>query len=260
MAPSLSPPGERVRPLHLFLLIFFLLFLPSFAEDLPRPTDYVNDFAGVVDGRNASRMRGLFRQLREKTGAEIAVVTVAGTGGIAPAEFANELFAKWGIGQRGKDNGVLILLAVAERKVRIEPGYGLEGVLPDGLCGEIIKEVMLPHFAEGEYGKGLWLGSAAVAQRIASEYGVELSDQRGDRITPYSPRTRSPCGGLLSAFLFFLFLLFLLRGRFLFPLLLGMGMGRGFWSGGSFGGGGFGGGFGGFGGGSSGGGGATGSW
>lgn len=240
--------------------ILLLIFLPSFAEEFPRPTGYVNDFAGVVDAGYASRIADLIRQLKEKTGAEIAVVTVASLGEMGSEEFANQLFQRWGLGQKGMDNGVLILLSLADRKVRIEPGYGLEGPLPDGFCGGIIREVMLPSFKRGEYGKGLYLGTAAVAQKVAFEYGVELSDQGGAPITPSRPGHRAPCGGLLSAFVFLFFLLLLLRGRFLFPFLLGMGMGRGFWSGGNFGGGGFGGGFGGFGGGSSGGGGATGGW
>ena len=243
--------------------LFFILlslFSPSFGQKIPQPVGYVSDFAGVVGGDYASRIEYLAKQLKEKTGAEIAVVTVESLGELGPEEFVNQLFQKWGIGQKGKDNGVLILLAIANKKVRIEPGYGLEGPLPDGFCGGIIREVMLPYFRVGDYGKGLYLGTAALAQRIASEYGVELSEQGGNRLTPYSPASGPHCGGLISAFVFFFFLIFLLRGRFLFPFLLGMGMGRGFWSGGSFGGGGFGGGFGGFGGGSSGGGGATGGW
>ncbi len=241
-------------------LPFLFLFLPSFGEKIPQSKGYVNDSAGVISGEYSSRIEYLAQQLKEKTGAEIAVVTVGSLGDLSPEEFTNELFQKWGIGQKGKDNGVLIFLAVGNKKVRIEPGYGLEGPLPDGFCGEIIRKVVLPHFRKGGYGKGLYLGAAAVAQRVASEYGVELADQGGNKLPPYSPTSGPRCGSLLSALLFFFFFVFLLRGRFLFPLLLGMGMGRGFWSGGSFGGGGFGGGFSGFGGGSSGGGGATGGW
>lgn len=253
---------RRIKVPLFFILLS--LFSPSFGQKIPQPVGYVSDFAGVVGGDYTSRIEYLSKQLKEKTGAEIAVVTVESLGELGPEKFANELFQKWGIGQKGKDNGVLILLAIANKKVRIEPGYGLEGPLPDGFCGGIIREVMLPHFRVGDYGKGLYLGIAALAQRIASEYGVELSDQGGNRLTPYSPASGTYLRGLILAFVFFFFfsLIFLLRGRFLFPFLLGMGMGmgRGFWSGGSFGGGGFGGGFGGFGGGSSGGGGATGGW
>ncbi len=245
------------------IALFVVLLLPfafSFGGEISQPTGYINDFAGVIGGSYTSRIEFLIRELKEKTGAEIAVVTMRSLGELSPEEFANELFQRWGIGQKGKDNGVLILLSVGDRKVRIEPGYGLEGALPDGFCGEIIRRVMLPHFRKGDYGKGLYLGTVAVAQRVASEYGVELSDRGGRPLPPYTSPARSRCGGLLSALVFIFFFLLLLKGRFLFPFLLGMGMGRGFWSGGSFGGGGFGGGFGGFGGGSSGGGGATGGW
>jgi len=201
-------------------LVLLLPFLPSLGGKVPQPRGYVNDFAGVIGPEYSSQIAYLARQLKEKTGAEIAVVTVGSLGDLSPEEFANQLFQRWGIGQKGKDNGVLILLALGDKKVRIEPGYGLEGPLPDGFCGGVIRKVMLPLFREGNYGRGLYLGTAAVAQRVASEYGVELADQEGKRLPPYNPGAGPRCGSLLSALLLFLFFILLMRGRFFLPGLI----------------------------------------
>ncbi|MDO8734782.1 MAG: TPM domain-containing protein, partial [Elusimicrobiota bacterium] len=168
-------------------------------------------------------------------------------------DFSVKLFKEWGIGKKGKDNGVLLISSIEDRKVKIEVGYGLEGILPDGLCGEILDTYIVPYFKDGEYGKGMAAGVVAVASVIVKDAGVELTGgtvevRQGGRVS------------ILGMFFQFLFLIVMalvfIRHPFLFLLFLGMSGGRGRGSGG----GGFSGGFGGFGGGMSGGGGAGRSW
>ena len=111
---------------------------PAAAQpSLPSPTGRVNDFASVLDDSSERQLDALLARLEEETTAEVAVATVSSLDGITVDEYANRLFNAWGVGQRGKDNGVLVLVATSAREMRIEVGYGLEGVLPDGLSGQI---------------------------------------------------------------------------------------------------------------------------
>lgn len=233
-----------------------------YAQEFPKPTGYVNDFAGVIGGAYQQRIEQLASEIETKTSAEIAVVIVQTVAPSDIEQYAVDLFEHWGIGKKGKDNGVLILLAMREQAVRIEVGYGLEGALPDGLCGQIIRERMLPFFKQGKFGEGLLSASATIANIIAKEYGIEFSPANVEVVRQYYAPTRARASllGLIIKFLLFLFLVSIFGWRILlFPLFFG---GFGYWGGGrgGFGGGSFGGGFGGFGGGLSGGGGATGSW
>jgi uncharacterized protein len=236
----------------LFFLIGCSSVLPQ-TNRFPKYRGYVNDFAQVISPYYEEKMGALASEVKQKTGAEMAVVTVEDMGGWGIDEYAARLYEDWGIGEKDKDNGVLLLLAVAERKTRIEVGYGLEGILPDGLAGEILDEYVLPDFRQGDYGLGLYKGLVAVAQIVANDKGTTLS---GSDSTP-SPRRSSRRSGGSSLFfiILFIFLMIVTKGRILPWLLMGMLMGGG--RGGGFSGGGFGGGFGGFGGGMSGGGGAS---
>jgi uncharacterized protein len=170
------------------------------------------------------------------------------------SDFAVRLFERWGIGGADQDDGVLLIAAIAERDVRIEVGYGLEGVINDAAAGRILDTAVLPYFREEDYPSGLAAGAVAIASRIAEEAGVQLTG---------APAVGAQGGeGRSFGLLRFLFLLLLLpvlwRNPWLFLLLMSGGRG-GFGGGGGFGRGG-GGGFGGFGGGMSGGGGAGRSW
>jgi uncharacterized protein len=248
---------------------------PAAAADraFPAPVGYVNDFADVLDQASADSITLLATELREKSGAEMAVVTLRDLGGETIDPVAVALFQQWGIGRRGQDDGVLILLAVAERRVRIETGYGLEGPLPDGRCGAIIRRVMAPPLSAGRYGEGLLAGARSVAGAIAADRGVAIT---GSTAPPSMGREarEAPAWVLFVLFLVIL-LIFLGMSRLTRAVLTGP---RGDWSGrgrhdpwggfgggwggmGGFGGGGGGGGgFGGFGGGRSGGGGASGGF
>lgn len=235
-------------------LIF--LFIANFnllrSADLPRPVNaWVADFAGVMDAESYRQANLVIQELEQKTGAEIAVVTVKNLGNESIDSFSVKLFEKWGIGKKGKDKGALLVAAIEDKKTKIEVGYGLEGILPDGLCGEILDNYVVPYFKKGEYGKGLENGAKALAFVIAKDAGVQLTGSA----SVSQPKQKTTFLSLLMRFIFFVIMVILfIRNPFLFFLFLGMsGGGRG-------GGGGFGGGFGGFGGGMSGGGGASRGW
>lgn len=253
---------RMILPIKKTAIVIFALFafsvfgVPcSYANDaVPRPRGAVNDFAGVITTTYERAMASLAREVLDKTETAVVVVTIKTLGGRDPAEFANRLYESWGIGHKGTDKGVLIFLAQKERRIRIETGYGVEGILPDGLVGEILDTYAVPYLKKGEYGKGLGNAMAAVSAVIARDAGVTLSGQA----TRLAPRTRERTGASpVSLVIFFIVLAMLLgtrQGRAMLPwiLLLMLTGGRG--GGGGFGG--FGGGFGGFGGGMSGGGGA----
>src|SRR6266852_4181633 len=207
-----------------------------------RPSNYVNDFAGVLDAATQTRLNDLCRQVEQKAQAQIAVVTVKSTDGQDIVSYAVALYQKWGIGAKGKDRGVLILLATQDRKYWTTVGYGLEPILPDGTVGGFGREAV-PLLRSGDYAGAVALMSSRVAEVIAKDAGVTLEGLQAH------PEPRGAQGDskpgipvALVLFLIFLFIVWVFRRA----------------GGGGFGGGG--GGFGGFGGGSTGGGGAGGSW
>ena len=246
----------------------------SSTSTLPELTEPVNDFARVIDAASESEMETTIRELQEKSGDVLVVATVETIEPFGTVkEYAVKLFENHGrgIGQKGKDNGVLILLAMKERRVEVEVGYDLEQWITDGFAGQVSREDMAPPFREGRFGEGLLAGTNRLATRIAQARGVTLTGVRVQR----SARTRDATPIGIST-LFWLFIAFLIisrigggrrRRRFwgggggwssgVGPF--GGGFGGGF-GGSSGGGGGFGGGFGGFGGGRSGGGGGGASW
>ncbi|MFH1664847.1 MAG: TPM domain-containing protein [Candidatus Omnitrophota bacterium] len=220
-----------------------------------RPAGYVNDYAGVLSRGAKAEIEALLGEVEKKTTAEVAVVTVKTTSPLTIEQYAVELFRKWGIGKKGADNGVLLLLAVSDRRVRIEVGYGLEDAITDADSSIIIDRLMVPAFQKGGYDLGIASGVVPLVKIIRDKYGVQLDISRGMPETPDMPaRGGASAAGSLLTLLFFI-LIFGFRFGSLFFL---MGSGGGYWSGGGRGS--FGGGFGGFGGGSSGGGGASGSW
>lgn len=134
-----------------------LLLLPAIAaaQDFPKATGRINDFANVIDPAVEAELNQQIDQLEQKTSSEIAVVTVASLDGISVEEYANKLFKAWGVGQAKQDNGVLVLVAPKEHEMRIEVGYGLEGVLPDGLAGDVIRSQFTPKFRNNDYSGGI---------------------------------------------------------------------------------------------------------
>ncbi|HOP48794.1 MAG TPA: TPM domain-containing protein [Desulfobacteraceae bacterium] len=221
----------------------------------------VNDFAGVISPEFEQKLSLVSNQILQKSGVPVVVVTMPDIGGEEYNQYANRLYSAWGIGKKGEDKGVLIFVTIKERKLRIETGYGVEGILPDGIVGEIRDRYMLPYLKENRFGEGLLYGVLAVAQVIAKDAGIDLTEQ----IPKKSVKKKSSFS--IFPILFIIFIIMMVSKRrggswlLFLPLLLGGGgygsrHGSGF--GGSFGG--FSGGFGGFGGGMSGGGGAGGGF
>jgi uncharacterized protein len=230
---------------------------------------YVNDFAGVLAPATVDELTRLSTEVDQKAKAQIAVVTIKSLEGEAVEDFANELFRKWGVGYKGTDRGVMVLLAVGDHKYWTEVGYGLEPILPDGKVGGFGRD-MVPLLRQGNYNSAVWQMVSQIAEVIAQDSHVSLGGLAQSHAA--APRQRvgegqeiHMTGGEIVLLLIILMvvtpiLLRVLGPWFLLSLLFG-GRGRGGlggWGGGGFGGGG--GGFGGFGGGSSGGGGAGGSW
>ncbi|MCE5265074.1 MAG: TPM domain-containing protein [Deltaproteobacteria bacterium] len=257
----------KIRPASRFacmlLLAAAVFFLPAWGsaagETFPKPEGAVNDFAHVIPAQFKGPMESLAQEVLEKTGTAVVVATVETLGGGDENDYANRLYSAWGIGKKGEDKGVLIFLAVKERRVRIETGYGVEGILPDGLVGEILDRYAIPSFKAGDYGKGLADTMAAVSAVVARDAGVTLTGVQPPQQRPVRAARGMGIGQLVLLMLAIGFLLGTRQGRAMLPwllMLLMSGGGGGRRDGGGFGGFG-GGGFGGFGGGSSGGGGAS---
>jgi uncharacterized protein len=227
--------------------------------DFSKPAGFVNDFAGILsDGQN-QELTELAEEIKQDTTAEIAIVTVKTIRPYSIEEYSVRLFEKWGIGRKGKDNGVLLLIAMEERKIKIEVGYGLEGVLPDGLCGEIIRNYIVPEFKKGDYGKGVIDGAREIASVISGKgyYNKAEKDKSSEMVRDIESLIKKK---MKLYFFIAFFILFFVSSLFPSRRRRHWYSGGGTWSSGSsFGS--FGGSsFGGFGGGRSGGGGASGGW
>ncbi len=263
----------------LLAALFAFLAVPARTQpvaSLPQPTDYVNDFAHVLSSQAIARLDSICAQLdHSQANAQIAVVTVHDLNGDDAADYADQLETKWKMGKKGSDRGALVLLAVADHKYRIEVGYGLEGILPDGKVGDIGRE-MVPDLRAGDYDGAVTLAVGEMAQVIAADANVTLDNPAvpDNEPVPASEPVRQHSGlRVLQAIFVLIFVviyLFRVLGSFGLFGLWGLGLmsggivgrGRGGFGGGGGGGfgGGGGGGFGGFGGGGFGGGGAGGSW
>jgi uncharacterized protein len=266
----------------LWILLGAAVWVAAEPIDSLHATNYVNDFAGILDAATQARLNALCQQVDQKAQAQIAVVTVKSVDGQDVVSYAVALYQKWGIGAKGKDRGVLILLATQDRKFGASVGYGLEPILPDGKIGGFRREAV-PYLTSGNYAAGLALMTSAIADVIAKDAGVTLDNQP----QLAAPRQRPAPSGGISPIVIILIIIFVVI-PVLRALFRGGGPGRGsggsgFWSGllwgmlfsnmgggrggfggggfgGGFGGGGGGGGFGGFGGGSTGGGGSFGGY
>ena len=253
-----------------FLSVWVALMLTLAAQAEPvnalKPTGYVNDFAHVLDRNTIAQIEDICRQVDEKAHAQIAVVTIHSLDGADIESYAVDLFHHWGIGSKATNRGVLILYAIDDHRSRIEVGYGLEPILPDGKAGSFQREA-IPLMRAGTYNQALLLVTARVAMVMAQDAGVQITTPQ---LAPVpTQRVEQPegisGGAIIFLIIVILVILFTPLRSFLFGMLLGnmlggggYGGGGGGWGSGGFGGGG--GGFGGFGGGGSGGGGASSSW
>jgi len=265
-----------MRRVLFFAVVIFSVVLAGAAVgysqlNLPMPRHYVEDYADVINSSDEHSLNGILQELEQKTGVQYIVLTVKTTGGLPIEQFAIELAEKWKLGQAGKDNGMLFVLAKDDRRWRFEVGYGLEGFITDQYCGRIGRDVMVPYLKKGQYSRGIYEANLHIVQKIAKEYEAKLTGMPDLPAAPVErPRVGLPCCSFLPILIILLFLFGGLgRGLgwwFFLPFLFTGGGFGGYGSygrSGSYGGGGFGGGFGGFGGGMGGGfggGGAGGGW
>ncbi len=242
-----------MRKLSLILLFLIFSVITVAARDIPKPKGYVNDTAGIMSQTVKLKLEQFLHDFEASDSTQITVLTITSLEGENLEDYSLKVLENWGVGQKDKDNGALLLVAKDERKIRIEVGYGLEGRLTDLLAGRIIDNEISPRFKQGDFDGGIVSGVIGIAEAVRGEYtgtGKTRSKKKG-----------SPFG--------FLFLLF-----FLGPFLARLGGRRSYRSrrsgiffggpfiggGGGFGGGGFGGGGFSGGGGGGGGGGASGGW
>ncbi len=245
---------------NLLCPFFILLFISSSAAalNIPKPTGYVNDRAGIISQTVELKLEQFLREFEQSDSTQITILTIPTLDGEALEDYSLKVFEGWKIGQKGKDNGALLLIAKADKKIRIEVGYGLEGRLTDLLAGRIIDNEISPRFKQGDFDGGIVAGTVGIAEAVRGEYtGTGRTNSRKKKSSPF---------GFIIPLLFF-------GGPFLSRLggrrrsshrRGGFYVGGPFMGGSGFGGGGGGGGFGGGGfsggGGGGGGGGASGGW
>ncbi len=231
-----------------------------------KPEGYVSDFARVLDGLSRANLERYCGAVEQATGAQVALVTIGTLEGEPVEDVANALFRKWGVGKKGKDEGILLLLVIKDRRSRLEVGYGLEPIIPDGFAGSVLR-AMRPALRDQHFGDALIAAASTIGDRIAQAKGVSIS------VTPQPRRRRQPESRIpwpaLVGGIFLLFWLFSMGSRgggvagYIPAMILGNMIGRSSDRGrgsGGFGGFDSGDGFGGFGGGDSGGGGASSDW
>ncbi len=216
-----------------------------------KATDYVNDFAHVLDQSAIAQMDDICKQIEVKAHAQIAVVTIHSLDGSDIESYAVDLFHQWGVGSKSKDTGVLILYAIDDHRARIEVGYGLEPILTDGKVTSFQREA-IPLMRSGNYSQALLLVTSRVANVIAQDAGVQITTPQPAPAPP-EPEGRPSRGisasGIILVIVVILIVLFTpLRGVLFWILFSGMFGGGGSRGSGGWGGGGFGGGGGGFGG------------
>lgn len=260
-----------MKKIFLFSLLS-LLFNFAFAQDFPeKPTTLVNDYANVLSADQKQQLETKLVAFNDSSSTQIAIAILKSVGDYDINEYAVELGRKWGVGQSGKNNGIMIVVAVGDRKISIQTGYGLEGALPDIYAKRIIENDIKPNFKAGNYYAGLDEGTTSIIKYTRGEYKND------------NPKTSSKKGGggggsiVIIIIIVIVIIIFMRKGggggsevigsrgasnALFWAMLFGSGGGggrsSGGWGGGSSGGGG--GGFGGFGGGSFGGGGSSGSW
>lgn len=256
----------------LFLLLFFVIQNTKVwaASDIPSPTRefYVNDFAGILSDDTEQFIIQKSTSLADASDAQVVVATIESLDGDSIEDYANSMFRKYGIGSEEDDNGVLILLSVDDREVRIEVGYGLEGAINDAKAGRVIREIGKPYLSDDNWDEGIKAMYGAVLKEVYQEYGLEEpADVEEMESVPEEDKDKDFD---FSTVIFIIIFLIIIFGNIMNGGGRGRGRRGGYYGGGFYGGGGFGGGFGGGGfgggggasggGGSSGGGGASGGF
>lgn len=240
-------------------LALIILSSNVFAQNFPAKSNrLVNDYAGIMSVEEQNALEQKLVAYNDSTSTQLAIVIIESLEGYEVSDYATRLAESWGVGQKEKDNGVMLLVAIADKKITIQTGYGMEGVLPDAICKRIIENEIKPAFKQSRFYEGFDKASTAIFKFAAGEYKADH----------YAKKEKSmPFGVIIIIFIIAVIVLSRSKrnyqtiggrgtGGFFPPFIGGGGSSRGSW--GDFSGGG--GGFGGFGGGSFGGGGASGSW
>ena len=200
-------PARQQLCALLFIIVSLLALAGPSADAavLPKPSqrEYVVDTAGIVSAEDRAQIEKIGEELREKTKAEIVVVTVATLDGTDIESYANELFRSWGIGDAKQSNGVLLLIAKDDRKFRIEVGYGLEGEITDGRAGEILDK-MTPYFRGGKYSEGILDAYQKLAAYAYHAAGVTPGADVSETLEETSANEEEEPSILMNVFIFFL--------------------------------------------------------
>ena len=171
----------RIRLIWFLIIAFLSFILPTDSKALSlsvpsRPYNFVTDIAGIIDSSYENRLNQYLKELEQKTTAQFAVLTIGSLEGADIENFSLTVARKWGLGQKGKDNGALFLIAYMDRKWRVEVGYGLEDLLlPDGLLGSIVRKHLLPNSRKEQLSRGIFEAALAIANVIAKDAGVQLT-------------------------------------------------------------------------------------
>lgn len=261
-------PGQRWPSFaHVFLMFILVICcsgillraeeaLAASSKGIPKPTAafYVNDFADMLSEGLERDIRLWGETARVDTKAQVVVVTISSLKGRPLEEYALELARAWGVGDKEKDSGIVLLVAKEERKARIEVGYGLEGAIPDGKAGRILDEQLIPSFKEGRFDEGIGLAYKSILAEVYTEYGSgDVPEDFADsRLSEAAPQTSGiEASETAKAFGFFIVVILLIFLRIKYPRFFKSVILSGWRGGGGKGGGGNSGGGGGFGGGGS---------
>lgn len=159
-----------------FLLIFIFFVVPGFSLDVPKLTSPIMDNANVIDSSTKSELNELLLNLSNETGIQVAVLTIPSLEGEALESYSMKVAEDWKLGQKDLDNGVLLLVSVGDKDLRIETGYGVEGDLTDTKSGLIIRNVIIPHFKDNDYSEGISQGVKAIVQNVTEDFTGESGE------------------------------------------------------------------------------------
>lgn len=202
----------------LFIIAILFVSITAFAVDVPYLTGRVTDNAQILSDENRQSITERLKAHEDKTTNQIAVLTIKTLDGVGIEEYAVAVFNEWKLGQKGKDNGILVVVAPDDRRMRIEVGYGLEGTMPDGVAGSIIRNVMTPHFKNNDYNKGIDEGVNAIirvlegGQPPEEVVGTDTGSKKSTGLNLKAPDMSLTERILIGAFIFGIIGLFTIVG------------------------------------------------
>ena len=205
----MSAPGRRTFSILVLCLLLLCSALPILALDVPDLKGRVNDYADLLSPATEASLESVLNNLESSDSTQIVVLTIKSLQGDSLEQFSLRVVEDWKIGQQGLDNGVLLLVARDDRKIRIEVGYGLEGTLTDMTAGRIIRNVISPKFKQGDFNQGIIDGIGAIVATVRGEFSADAGDGP-------APSSRADPGGLLTSliFIFFIFGSLLRKSKF----------------------------------------------